>query len=81
MTKKFDKTELLAVLNQLKDESTGKGHTKKATNLGQLISDLNAGKRDASEVSIKGRVKLAKFNGPRLPESVPVEIQEFITDV
>lgn len=78
---KFDKTELISLLNQLKDEHTGKGRNNKATNIGKLISDLVSGKRDASEVNIKGRVKIAKFDGVRLPDSVPVEVQEFITDV
>ena len=80
--KKFEtKGELIAVLNQLKSEAEGKDKAAYAQNLGQLIQDLNDNKRDVSEVSIKGRLTLKKFNGVRLPESVPVEIQEFITDV
>jgi hypothetical protein len=75
------KGELISVLNQLKSESEGKGRAEFAQGIGQLIQDLNDGKRDHTEVSIKGRIRLKKYNGVRLPESVPVEVQEFITDV
>ncbi len=75
------KGALISVLAQLKTESEGKGRAEFAQGLGKLIQDLNENKRDFTEVSIKGRITLKKFNGVRLPESVPVEIQEFITDV
>jgi len=75
------KGELLSVLAQLQSESEGKGRAEFAQGIAALIQDLNDGKRDHTEVSIKGRIRLKKFNGPRLPESVPVEVQEFITDV
>ena len=80
--KKFEtKGELLAVLNQLKSESEGKGRAEFAQGIGALIQDLNSGKRDHTEVAIKGRIKIKKFNGQKEDDSVPVEIQEFITDV
>jgi len=75
------KGELIAVLNQLKSEAEGRDRAEFAQGLGQLIQDLNDNKRDVSEVAIKGRIKIKKFNGPKLPDSVPVEVQEFITDV
>jgi hypothetical protein len=81
MAKKFDKPELMAILQQLKDEHTGKGRSEMAQGIGQLISDLVSGKRDAAEVSIKGRIKLQKFAGVKNPGDIPVEVQEFITDI
>lgn len=80
--KKFEtKGELISVLAQLKTESEGKGRASFAAGIQQLIQDLNDNKRDVTDVSIKGRITLKKFNGPRLPNSVPAEIQEFITDI
>lgn len=74
------KGELVSILTQLQAQEAGKGRAEFAQGIGQLIQDLNNNKRDVSEVAIKGRVTLKKYNGPKLPESVPVEVQEFITD-
>lgn len=75
------KGELISVLQQLQSQEAGKGRAEFAQGIGQLIQDLNDNKRDVSEVAIKGRVTLKKFNGQKLPDSVPVEVQEFITDL
>ena len=78
------KSELLAVLQELKTESEGKGRDEYAQGIGQLIQDLNNNKRDVSEVAVKGRVKIRKFNGDKDPQddvAVPVEVQDFITDL
>jgi hypothetical protein len=74
------KAELLQVLAQLQSEAQGKGRDEYAQGIASLIQDLNDNKRDVADVSIKGRITLKKFNGPKLPDSVPVEVQEFITD-
>lgn len=80
--KKFaTKGELIAVLNQLKGEAEGKDRAEFAQGIGQLIQDLNDGKRDHTEVSVKGRITLRKFNGNKNPGDTPVEVQEFITDI
>lgn len=81
MTKKFEKAELVTILTQLQSEHSGAGRSEAAQGIGILIQELNSGKRDATEVSVKGRIKIAKFAGVRGPNDLPVEEQEFITDV
>ncbi len=75
------KAELIALLQTLATEHDGHGRSETARGLRALIADVNSGKRDAAEVRIKGRLKVAKFTGKRKDGDVPVETQEFITEV
>jgi hypothetical protein len=75
------KAELIALLTTLAAEHEGHGRSETAKGIRDLIADVNSGKRDSAEVRIKGRLKVAKFNGKRKANDVPVETQEFITEV
>lgn len=75
------KAELVALLATLASEHDGHGRSETAKGLRDLIGEINSGKRDAAEVRIKGRLKVAKFKGKRKDGDEPVEEQEFITEV
>lgn len=74
------KAELLQLLNTLAGEHEGHGRGKVGQDIRTLIAEINSGKRDATEVRIKGRILIGKYAGERQPEDLPVETQEFITE-
>jgi hypothetical protein len=74
------KAELIALLETLATEHEGHGRGQIGQDIRTLVQELNTGKRDAAEVRIKGRILIGKFAGTRLPEDLPVETQEFITE-
>lgn len=75
------KEELKQVLEVLAMESEKKNNKETAQGLKDLIAELDDGKRDATEVSVKGRVMIKKFQGQKKEDSSPVEVQEFITNI
>lgn len=78
---KHNKDELVALLTAIADEHDACGRCDTADGIRALLNEVDSGKRDCAEVSIQGRLKVAKFNGRRTDKCRPVETQEFITEI
>jgi hypothetical protein len=75
-----EKAKKIQQLVELIQDHRTHGRELSADSIQALLDDVQGGVKDANDVRFNARVKLQKYAGHKLPGSIPVEIQEFLTE-
>ena len=76
-----NKDAVIAQLLEIAQTHDDSGNNDKGNDIRALIAEVNDNKRDHTQIKIKARIQIDKYDGDIVEGDMPVETSEFISEI